>query len=241
MYRHGSRFVECMRILINIWCPKIPVRNKKHNAGTMVSVNNLSIHLSVKYKITKKCLSLISSLSTDLLLLLPPKKYIVYPWARLEGAANHIQAGPVQQEEFQKRTFCITWVLIVPAIKHPKQHWSLNGTTIITYLKVRYIKIQTEIVCYMLSIGPVAGKMLHLRKQQQIRSKSGLDCQLGEYLSPNNHILAGINIPHWYFWNGRRPHKITYLTTKNRRANEEKQICSPTFLGETCVSLIDDG
>ena len=142
----------------------------------------------------------------------------------------------------RKRTFCITWVLIVPAIKHPKQHWSLNGTTIITYLKVRYIKIQTEIVCYLLSIGPVAGNMLHSRKQQNIRGKSGLDCQLGEYLSPNNHLLAGINIPHWYFWNCRRPHKNTYLTTKNRRANEQKKtICSPTFFGETCVSLIDDG
>lgn len=129
----------------------------------------------------------------------PTPKNIVYAWARLEGAAN-IQAGPVQQEEFQKGTFCIIWVLIVPAIKRPKQHWSLNGTNIITYLKVRYIKIQTESLCYLLSIGPVAGNMLHSRKQQNIRSKSGLDCQLGEYLSPNNHLLAGINIPHWYFW-----------------------------------------
>ena len=84
--------------------------------------------------------------------------------------------------------------------------------------------------------------MLHSRKQQNIRGKSGLDCQLGEYLSPNNHLLAGINIPHWYFWNcRRRPHKNTYLTTKNRRANEQKKIFAPTFLGETCVSLIDDG
>lgn len=79
-------------------------------------------------------------------------------------------------------------MLSVPAIKHPKQHWSLNGTTIITYLKVRYIKIQTEIVCYLLSIGPVAGNMLHSRKQQNIRSKSGLNCQLSEYLSPNSHL-----------------------------------------------------
>jgi len=61
-------------------------------------------------------------------------------------------------------------MLSVPAIKHPKQHWSLNWTTIITYLKVyRYTKIQTKNVCYLLSANvPVAGNMRIVRENNKI-------------------------------------------------------------------------